>query len=121
MAKILLIDDEKQTAEYMKRPLEKRGYAVIIACTGKEGLELFPRENPDAVLLDLGLPDIDGREVLKEIKSKAPQIKVIVLSGYKDPGTKKELTQLGADYFLGKPVIPPELYELLKKILDKRQ
>lgn len=45
MAKILLIDDEKQTAEYMKRPLEKRGYVVIIACTGKEGLELFPREN----------------------------------------------------------------------------
>lgn len=116
MAKILIVDDEGQTVEYMKPPLEKRGYAVIYALTGKEALEIYPKENPDVVLLDLGLPDIDGRQVLKEIKSKAGHIQIVVISGYKDAQTKEELKRLGADYFLGKPIMPPELYGLLEKI-----
>ncbi len=116
MAKILFIEDERQTVEYMKPSLEKRGFEVIIALTGKEALEIYPKENPEIVLLDLGLPDIDGREVLKELKAKAPHIKVVVLTGYNDKDTKAELTQLGADYFIGKPVMPPKLYELLEKI-----
>jgi CheY-like chemotaxis protein len=117
MTKILLIDDEIQMVEYIKPSLERRGYAVTTAATGKEALAVYPKENPDLVLLDLGLPDMNGRDVLKDIKAKASQIKVVVISGYSDPDTKKELTALGADYFLNKPVLPLRLYGLIKEIM----
>ncbi|MCM8786610.1 MAG: response regulator [Candidatus Omnitrophica bacterium] len=120
MPKILIVDDEKEAIEYMKLSLEKRGYEVILAFTGQEALNIYPKENPDVILLDLGLPDINGREILKEVKEKSPSIKVIVVSGYKDQKTKEELTQLGADYFLGKPVAPSQLYEQLRNVLNKK-
>jgi DNA-binding response OmpR family regulator len=120
MTKILLIEDERQTVEYMKPSLEKRGWVVAVAFSGQEALDIFGKENPDIVLLDLGLPDINGRDVLKEIKDKAPQVKVVVLSGYNDAETKAEVGKLGADYFLGKPVMPPKLYELLEKIKQEK-
>jgi DNA-binding response OmpR family regulator len=119
MAKILVVDDEMQLLEYTKPSLEKRGYEVITASTAQEAMEIYPKENPEIVLLDLGLPGTNGRDVLKDIKAKAPQIKVVIISGYTDPDTKKELISLGADYFLNKPVIPAKLYELIKEILGK--
>lgn len=119
MAKILLVDDEKEMAGYMKSSLEKRGYEVLLALSGQEALSLYTKENPGAVLLDLGLPDMDGRDVLKDIKAKAGSIKVIVISGYKDQTTRNELISLGADYFLGKPIIPQELYEILRGIFNQ--
>jgi DNA-binding response OmpR family regulator len=117
MAKILIIDDEAQMCEFIKSYLEKRGYEVIVSLTGKEALEVYPKVNPDLVLLDLGLPDTDGRSILKEIKAKMPQIKVMVVSAYKDQATQDELIKLGADYFLGKPFMVPKLYELIKDIV----
>lgn len=117
MAKILIIDDEERLNDYIKTYLGKRGYEIVTALTGKEALDIYEKEKPDIILLDLGLPDMDGREVLKEIKAKVPQFKIVVISAYKDEDTKNELLQLGADYFLGKPFATPDLYELIKKIV----
>ena len=117
MAKVLIVDDEETMSGYIKTYLVKRGYEVVAAFTGKDALDACPKENPDVILLDLGLPDMDGREVLKKMKATSPQYKIIVISAYKDEGTRNEIMQLGADHFLGKPFAPPDLYELIKKIL----
>ncbi len=118
--KILIVDDEPGVTEPIKPILELKGYAVISAQTGQDALNIYPKENPDIVLLDLGLPDIDGREVLKDIKSKAPKIKVIIVSGYSDTKTQQELISEGADYFLSKPVMPSKLLGVLNEILNKK-
>lgn len=120
MPKLLVVDDEPEMTQYTKPILEQKGFVVSVVETVKEALELYPKENPDIVLLDLGLPDGDGREVLKDIKSKAPRIKVVIISGYSDPKTRRELSSLGADDFLGKPVIPVRLPDILNNILSKR-
>ena len=119
MAKILIIDDEERMNEYIKTYLGKRGFEIVAALTGRGALDIYVKENPDIILLDLGLPDMDGREVLKEIKAESPQFKIVVISAYKDDDTKNELFQLGADYFLGKPFAPPDLYNLLNKIIEQ--
>ncbi|HAH20186.1 MAG: hypothetical protein A2Y00_10400 [Omnitrophica WOR_2 bacterium GWF2_43_52] len=117
MAKILIVEDEELACEAITAFLEKRGYETAVALTGKDGLAAYPRENPDLVLLDLGLPDMDGREILKEIKEKMPKIKVMVISAYKEEPIRDELAKLGADYFLGKPSPLPKLYEAVQEIL----
>jgi DNA-binding response OmpR family regulator len=117
--KILIVDDQPEAAEFTAPILKQKGYEVITAQTGKEALTIYLNQAPDIILLDLGLPDIDGRQVLKEIKSKSPQIKVIIVSGYDDVKTQQELISLGADYFLGKPATPSKLLTALNEILKK--
>lgn len=119
MPKIMIVEDEKQLVEYIKPSLEKRGFTVITVFNGQDALVSYPKENPEVVLLDLGLPDVNGRDILKDIKSKMPRIKVIVLSGYSDQETKNEVIALGADYFLNKPVIPTKLYGVIEEVLKK--
>lgn len=119
MAKVLIVDDEPEVTELIKRSLERRGFEVMVASTGQEALTLYPKENPQVVLLDLGLPDINGRDVLKEIKAKAPQIKVMIMSGYTDSKTKQELISMGADSFLDKPIIPAKIADAIKETLEK--
>lgn len=119
MPKILLIEDEERMSEYLKEGLTKRGFEVLVALTGKQAQELYHKEKPEVILLDLGLPDMDGRDLLKNIKVELPQTKIIVISAYKSQDTRQELLRKGADYFLGKPFLPPALYELLEKISQK--
>jgi two-component system KDP operon response regulator KdpE len=119
MAKVLIVDDEPEVTEFIKRSLERRGFEVVVATTGQQALDLYPQENPQVVLLDLGLPDINGRDVLKEIKSKSLQIKVMIVSGYTDQNTKQELISMGADSFLDKPIIPTKIADAIKEILEK--
>lgn len=117
MAKILLIDDEEFTSGLIKSYLEKRGYEVAMAHSGKDGMSAYPKENPDLVLLDLGLPDMNGREILKDIKAKMPKIKVMVISAYKEQHIRDDIAKLGADYYLVKPFTTQKLYETVQEIL----
>ncbi len=119
MTKILLVEDEAQLSEYLKPFLERRGLVVFVAAAAQEALDIYAQEDPAIVLLDLGLPDRDGRQLLKEIKSRDPQTKVVIISGYTEASTKKELLLLGADYFLEKPIVPLRLYEFIKEISAK--
>ena len=117
MIKILLVEDEKQLVECLVSSLTRRGYDVYSASNGKEALEIEKNNNPDLVFLDLGLPDMDGREVLKGIRLSNPTRKIVVLSGYSDPSTQKELKELGADYFVNKPIFPAVLYKFIEDTL----
>lgn len=111
-AKILVIDDEKSIRRFMDASLSAKGYTVLPARTGAEGVKAAAEEHPDVVLLDLNLPDKDGLSVLKEIRafSAVPVIVLTVKSGDAD---KELLLDSGADDYLTKPF---SLTELLARI-----
>ncbi|MFC1599173.1 response regulator [Candidatus Omnitrophota bacterium] len=119
MSKILIVDDEEKLVGYLTPLLKKRGYEVISASTGKDALQIYPKEKPNAVLLDLGLPgEVSGYEVLADIKANAPEIKVAIITGYSEAHVKEKTDSLGADLFFKKPFIPHKLFVAMEKILE---
>jgi len=110
---ILIIEDEPDMAEYLKNVLEDNGYTAYTAHRGTTGLQLIEELNPDLVLLDLELPDIDGRSICQQINADYPEIKVIMVTGHNDPNDIAHGLKLGADDYVTKPV---EVSELLARI-----
>jgi DNA-binding response OmpR family regulator len=80
--KILVVDDEKNILKLYQAELEDEGYVVVTANSGREALEIFEAENPDLVTLDILMPDIDGIQVLRQMKEKRPNIPIIMLTAY---------------------------------------
>jgi two-component system KDP operon response regulator KdpE len=113
---ILIIDDELQIRRFLRFSLEANEYSVIEACNGKDGLYQAAMQRPDLIILDLGLPDIDGKEVLQQIRqwSKTP---VIVLSVRNDENEKVTCFDYGADDYVTKPFSTKELCARLKVAL----
>ena len=117
--RILVIDDEPAIRRLLKTSLGAEGYAVEEAATGEEGWAQFNRLKPDLVLLDLGLPDIDGRDVLRRIR-KIDLTPVIILSIRSDERGKVEALDLGADDYVAKPVGMEELNARVRAALRHR-
>jgi two-component system KDP operon response regulator KdpE len=117
--RILVIDDEPAIRRLLKTSLSAEGYEVEEAATGEAGWTQFGRVKPDLVLLDLGLPDIDGREVLKRIRG-AGLTPVIILSIRSDERGKVEALDLGADDYVAKPVGMDELNARVRAALRHR-
>jgi two-component system KDP operon response regulator KdpE len=117
--RILVIDDEPAIRRLLKTSLGAEGYAVEEAATGETGLSEFTRTKPDLVLLDLGLPDIDGREVLRRIRA-IDLTPVIILSIRSDERGKVEALDLGADDYVAKPVGMDELNARVRAALRHR-
>ena len=107
-AKILVIDDEKSIRKLLDISLTSEGYDVALANTGKEGITLLANFRPDVIILDLGLPDLPGGEVLKKIKEKTAT-PVIILTVKDAEADKVELLDAGADDYLTKPFNVTEL------------
>ena len=101
--RILIIDDEENIRKYLGRALAKDGFDVFTAEYGKEGLNLLVRKHIDIVLLDLNLPDINGLDVLKEIKEVDVQSVIIIITAYGDITSAVEAMRLGAYDYLTKP------------------
>src|SRR6478672_5874081 len=85
MAKILVIDDEQGIRNLLDTLLRRKGYDVLLAESGRKGLELFRREHPDVIVLDLKMPEMDGIEVLEQVCSLNPDQHVIILTGAGTP------------------------------------
>ena len=115
--RILLIDDDQALLRITGRYLTRMGYDVITQDTGKGGVEEFRRSSPDVVLLDFKLPDINGFEVLQEIKPLGAT--VVMLTGEGDVERAVQAMQLGAENFLTKPVEMAHLVISLERALDK--
>ena len=115
MAKLLIVDDEKIMFELGKPYFERKGNQVLYAKGGKEGLDIFKNEKPDVVLLDLGLPDIDGKDVLVCMRKADERVKIIVLTGFSDKETKEAILPLGADAYFTKPCRFPLVDMQIKK------
>ena len=108
MTRVLVVDDEPQILRALRINLRVREYQVDMAATGAEALEMAARHPPDLVILDLGLPDLDGVEVIGGLRgwTKAP---IIVLSGRADSTDKVEALDAGADDYVTKPFGVEEL------------
>lgn len=107
-ASILIVEDEPVISNFIATTLTANEYKVIECLTGKEALSLIPSHCPDVVLLDLGLPDMDGLAVLKEVRQWSG-IPVIVVSARGDEISKVEALDLGADDYITKPFGTSEL------------
>lgn len=112
---ILLIDDETQFLATMAKRLRKRGFLVREAGNGLEGLRALEVEPADVVVLDVGMPGMDGIQVLREIKLHFPQVQVLMLTGHADMEVAISGMAMGAFDYLMKPV---ELDVLVGKIRE---
>ena len=109
---ILIVDDEAAQRDILAGFLEKQGYAILTAQNGREALDIFMDHPVDLVLLDHRMPDMNGTEVLAEIKKINPMVRAIMITAFGSVDTAVQIMQIGADDFMEKPVN-------LKKLLDK--
>lgn len=118
MVKILIIDDEVNIIELAKLYLTREGYTIESANTGTDGLSKVITFNPDLIILDIMLPDIDGLEVCRQIRAKS-KVPIFMLSARREDVDKIIGLELGADDYLAKPFNPHELVARVKAILRR--
>jgi two-component system, OmpR family, KDP operon response regulator KdpE len=118
--RILVVDDEPAIRRFLRASLGAQGYQVIEAQTGRGALELFRRNTPDVVVLDLGLPDGDGLDIIKELRESGSAAPIIVLSSRTDEAGKVRALDLGADDYVTKPFGVEELLARLRAALRHR-
>ena len=113
---VLIIEDEKNISDFMSKALKSNDYRVITAVSGKAGLSLISSQCPDIILLDLGLPDMDGNDVITSVRewTSSP---IIVISARTDERDKVTALDLGADDYITKPFGTPELLARIRASL----
>jgi two-component system, OmpR family, KDP operon response regulator KdpE len=114
--KVLVIDDEPPIRKLLRMGLSTQGYEILEASNGKMALDLLP-QNPALIILDLGLPDIQGHELLRTIRSRNDSVPIVVLSSRGDEAGKVQALDLGADDYVTKPFGMEELTARLRAAL----
>ena len=120
MKKILIVDDEKPILDIIKFNLTKEGYETVTAFDGREAIAKFEEENPDLIILDLMLPELDGLEVAKEVR-KTSHIPIIMLSAKDSEFDKVIGLEIGADDYVTKPFSNRELLARVKAHLRRTE
>jgi len=117
MKKILIVDDEPEFADMIRMRLEANGYEVVTANDGTEGLAKVREENPDLILLDVMMPNLDGFEVLKRLRRSQATVdtRVVMLTARGETKSIFRGQELGADDYLIKPCDARELLAVCKK------
>jgi DNA-binding response OmpR family regulator len=118
MKTILVVDDELKIAALARDYLEHAGFAVITASTGRAALDAVRRQRPDLVILDLGLPEMDGLDVTREIRRDS-SLPIVMLTARDDELDKLLGLELGADDYLTKPFSPRELVARVKAVMRR--
>ena len=122
MPKILLVEDNEMNRDMLSRRLERKGYQIVIAVDGGEGLELARAEVPDLILMDMSLPVVDGWEATRRLKA-APEtqsIPVIALTAHAMRGDQEKALEAGCDDYDTKPVDLPRLLGRIEALLPQR-
>jgi DNA-binding response OmpR family regulator len=115
--RILVVEDDPAVQKALRRLFETEGYAVEVQSDGKSALDSVQASSPAAIVLDLRLPKVSGRDVCKEIKAKSPALPIVVLSAASDVSDKVLLLELGADDYVTKPFSPRELLARVRAAL----
>ncbi|RYY46241.1 MAG: sigma-54-dependent Fis family transcriptional regulator, partial [Chitinophagaceae bacterium] len=119
MKHILIIDDDMDMCQLLSNFLKRKGFTASSASSGKKGLEAVKENNFDLVLCDFRLGDMDGKEVLQQIKAVQPAMPVVILTGYSDVKMAVEVMRLGAFDYITKPLVPEEIIKMINKALDE--
>lgn len=122
MSKLLLVEDNEMNRDMLARRLQRRGYQVVIAVDGAQGLALAQSESPNLVLMDISLPVLDGWEATRRLKM-APETKsipVIALTAHAMKGDREKCIEAGCDDFDTKPVEFPRLLSKIERLLQEK-
>jgi CheY-like chemotaxis protein len=122
MPKILLVEDNDMNRDMLSRRLERKGYAVVVALDGQQGLEAARSESPDLILMDMSLPVLDGWEATRQIKA-APEtrtIPVVALTAHVMPGDRERTIAAGCDDYDTKPVEFARLVDKIENLLNRK-
>lgn len=119
-SKILVIDDDVDICLLMERFLTRNGFEVTTAQSGKRGLEILNELEPDLVLTDFKLGDINGAELLRKVKEKYPTVPVIIITGYSDIKVAINVMKQGAYDYVTKPLFPDEILLTIRKAMESK-
>jgi CheY-like chemotaxis protein len=122
MIRILYVEDNEDNVYMLSQRLRKHGFEVIVASDGQQGVEMAYREKPDLILMDLGLPSLDGwsaARMLKEAPDTRP-IPIIALSAHTMPGDRERALAAGCDEYAAKPVAFERLLAKIDSLLQDR-
>jgi two-component system cell cycle response regulator DivK len=122
MPKLLLVEDNEMNRDMLSRRLQRRGYEVVIAVDGQEGVALAQSEAPDLILMDMSLPVMDGWEATRRLKaaSETMTIPVIALTAHAMSGDREKAMEAGCDDYDAKPIDLPRLLEKIEALLGKQ-
>ena len=115
---ILIVEDDRDMAQLNARLLKRRGYEAIVAYTVAEALAAFRKQSPDLFVLDIGLPDGDGRFLCGELRRKT-DAPILFLSGKSEPGDKIGALNIGGDYYLTKPYDSDEFVAVVRSLIRR--
>jgi two-component system cell cycle response regulator DivK len=121
MAKILLVEDNEMNRDMLSRRLARKGYEVVIAVDGQQGIDMARSETPDLILMDMSLPVLDGWAATRELKAAAETkaIPVIALTAHAMVGDREKAVEAGCDDFDTKPIEFPRLVEKIEALPPK--
>ncbi len=121
MTTILIAEDNAVNRELLRELLEMRGYSVIEACDGQEALKKIAEAQPDILLLDLGMPVLDGFETVQKIRENPDMssLPVLAVTAYAMRGDREKVLRSGFDGYLSKPIDAGALDRELKRLLNK--
>ncbi|MFH1723437.1 MAG: response regulator [Elusimicrobiota bacterium] len=121
MSKLLLIEDNEMNRDMLSRRLQRRGFEVVEAVDGKEGMAKAHAESPDLILMDLSLPELDGWQVTRLLKADdaTRKIPVIALTSHAMAGDREKALEAGADEYEPKPIEFTRLLEKMQALLGK--
>ena len=117
--KILLVEDNEMNRDMLKRRLERRGYRVFVAVDGRQGLEMAHSESPDLILMDMSLPELDGWEAARRLKTdpRLRGIPLIALTAHAMAGDREKAMEAGCNDYDTKPVDLPRLLIKIEALL----
>jgi two-component system cell cycle response regulator DivK len=120
MTKVLIAEDNPVNRELLRELLENRGYSVVEACDGPEALSMVEETQPDIVLLDIGMPGMDGYAVARKIRENPRPVRLplLAITAYAMQGDREKVLQSGFDGYLSKPIDARLLDDELKRLLS---
>jgi len=123
MTKVLVAEDNAVNRELLRELLEARGYTVLEACDGQEALRMIEQTHPDILLLDIGMPVLDGFAVVRKIRENPgiATLPVLAVTAYAMQGDRENVLNSGFDGYLSKPIDARALADELERLLHKRE
>lgn len=118
---VLVVDDEQFIRQLLVRTIKREGYLVSEAGDGRKALDILSEKHIDIVISDIKMPNMDGWQLLEEIKKEYPEISVILITAYAGDHTPENAIEAGADYFITKPFKNVEIARTLTGLMNRRR